>query len=652
MPLRWFECPDREKIEVKDCLKEGGCRMGNRCATRSYLQLVSKERAWTGRPSTTQLIQGTMAAFLKLTKEYTISPDSRAFMIHGTKGHANLESAVDEYSLLELKFNADDVDITGIADVIEEECGKIILSDYKTSGSYKVAKALGMTTKEEGTGEYYKSGKKAGQEKMRKILIRDENAIDRIDWERQLSKYAYEAERLLKKKIDELRIQCVVRDGNTYIARSRGVFRNVYYFKINRIPDKEILAYFDTKKKALFKALKQGFWTEICTKEENWDGIKCQRYCETAEFCKFGRFLKQQKQTEDEMIKGLSEIRRLPRLGKIRLGIKKRNAEGKEYPAEVDYFVFDPKTPSPEENERLKQEFEKLYGKEPKQINIMFPVADPTVFFAQDYKRYGSSTSLQCKGDGVEAVCASEEFAKDLEIIGRSEMGNPKVRCLGRDCPYYKNKKCGEIGILQFLLPEMPGMGIWQIATGSYHSIVNVNSCLEYIRGICGRVHMIPLLLERRAQETAHEGKKRTHYILHINMDFRLADLQRLATIDPTKIMLQLPEPEVEKEDVLFAENKNIEIGEAVVEPSLKQETLPLEATEMTPLQKIEQVVKDCEEQANAYLCAINWISDKQTWRHLAADKIERIIEKPDVFKSSIGQYVDKINAKKHKQGN
>jgi len=38
-------------------------------------------------------------------------------------------------------------------------------------------------------------------------------------------------------------------------------------------------------------------------------------------------------------IKGLSSIRRLPRLGKIRLGIKKVTAKGKEYPSETDYFV-------------------------------------------------------------------------------------------------------------------------------------------------------------------------------------------------------------------------------------------------------------------------------------------------------------------------
>src|SRR3990167_5044454 len=106
--LKYFICPDNQLIEVKDCLKENGCRMGERCGTRSYLQLASRERTWTGKPSTTQLIQGTLCAFLKLTKEYSVSPDQRAFMINGTKAHANLESSDDELSLLEQKFDGED----------------------------------------------------------------------------------------------------------------------------------------------------------------------------------------------------------------------------------------------------------------------------------------------------------------------------------------------------------------------------------------------------------------------------------------------------------------------------------------------------------------------------------------------------------------
>lgn len=560
MALKWFICPDNSRIEVGDCLKEGGCRMGKRCATRSYLRLASSERPWTGKPSTTQLIQGTMYAFLKLTNDYAVSPDSRAFMIHGTKAHSILESAEDEYSLLEERFAGEDTPETGISDVFEVENGKSILADYKTSGSFKVAKALGFFVDEEETDEIYKTGPRKGQKKTRKVLKRNELMEDRWEWELQLNKYRIELEKR-GFRVDEIKIQCCVRDGNTYISRSRGVFRNVYYFNIKRLDDKEVLDYFQTKREALFHAIETGQCEEICTTKENWDGVKCASYCEVAEYCKYGRYLKQEREVEDMAIKGLSNIRRLPRLGKIRLGIKKVSERtGKEYPAEVDYFILDPGTPSELENKNLIDAFHRLYGEQPKSIKIMIPVVNSEVFFPQFYKCYGSGAMLKCKGDGETASCINSEFAKPLKVVGKDEMGLIKVECKGKECSYYQNGDCSEVAVLQVLLPDLPGAGVWQITTGSFHAIVNLNSCLDYIRAVCGRAHMLPLILERRAEEIVHEGKKTTHYILHINMDFKLADLQKFATVDPTKMLIELPAAETEKEDILFRENAVIDV--------------------------------------------------------------------------------------------
>jgi len=578
--------------------------MGNRCATRSYLQMIRKERPWTGKPSTTQLITGTMNAFLKLIKDYSISPDQRAFMIHGTKGHSNLENADDEYSFLEEKFNDENTEITGIADVLEIENGKSILCDYKTAGSYKVAKALGFYVDEEPTGEVFKSGKRKGEPKTRKVLKCSLDKMDRWEWEMQLNKYRIEYEKRGFKPND-LKIMCVVRDGNTYIARSRGVFRNIYYFNIDILPDEEVLSYFAQKKADLEKALKQGYWNDICTAKENWDGLKCQNYCEVAEFCKYGKYLKQEREIEDMAIKGLSEVRRLPRLGKIRLGIKKKTAEGKEYPAEVDYFILDPETEVELENKKMLDEFVRLYGDKPKAIRIMFPMADPNVYFPQFYKRYGSSTSLQCKGDGETAACAVKEFAEGLEIIGTDEMGLTKVKCAGKECPYFKNKKCSTVGVLQILLPELPGAGVWQITTGSYNSIVNLNSCIDYITAVCGRAHMIPLTLERREQIVQYEGKKSKHYILHINMDFKLIELQKYALIDPTRMLVDLPPVEAEFEDILFEENviinpeeKNNDKGKKKLAEPAKPKSEPKSKTKLLKEYDKGQAIK-CPERAD-----------------------------------------------------
>jgi hypothetical protein len=352
MPLRNFICPDGGVISPGECLKEGGCRSGNRCATRNYLKLAASERVWTGKPSTTQLIQGTLAAFLKITKPYDVPPESRAFMINGAMAHAKLENMDDEYSLAEEVFSGES--ISGISDVIEEELGKVTLWDYKTSGSFKVVKALGLTKTERKveTEEVYKSGTKKGQKRIkiiRELTINPDN-VDVRDWTLQLNLYRIYAERKLLKKISRLRVQVIVRDGGCHIAAGRGVFRKLYPIEIPIMRDEEVLEYFDLKKNDLNKALEQGYWEEICSKEENWDGLKCSKYCEVAQHCKYGKYLKEEKRTEEEMIKGLSDARRLPRLGHIRLGIKKTNANGKEYPAErkrakfsVKQWAFNPK---------------------------------------------------------------------------------------------------------------------------------------------------------------------------------------------------------------------------------------------------------------------------------------------------------------------
>ena len=558
MPLHNFICPDGGLITPQDCLKEGGCRCNSRCATRNYLTLASRERVWTGKPSTTQLIQGTLCAFLKLTKPYDITPDSRAFMINGTMAHARLETQDDELSKAEEVFS--DENVSGIADIIEEEDGNLTLWDYKTSGSYKVAKALGWHVIEIETTEIYKSGKNKGQFKKIKELRQDPEFIDVRDWALQLNFYRILAEKKLGKKISRLRVQVIVRDGGTYIARGRGIVRNIYPIDIPIMPDAEILAYFEKKRTALLQALEQGFWNEICDKDENWDGVKCSRYCEVAQYCPYGKYLKEEKKTEEEMIKGLSEVTRMPRLGHLRLGIKKVSEKsGKEYPAEVDYFVIDPATPVEAERKSLIDAFNALFADtdgKPRSIEIMLPVDNEELLFPTYYKRYGSGTSLQCKGDGVEAVCPSAEFTGDLKVIGKTEMG-VKVECAGKDCPFYKDGKCSENAVLNVFIPKLPGAGVWQIVTGSINSILNINASIRTIRAIAGRVNMIPLTLKRVPTETSHDGKKSTHYPLMIDTGIKLAEVQRLATVDPTKALL--PAAEITDKDFMLSDGSIVD---------------------------------------------------------------------------------------------
>ena len=93
-------------------------------------------------------------------------------------------------------------------------------------------------------------------------------------------------------------------------------------------------------------------------------------------------------------IKGLSEIRRLPRLGKIHLGERATSPSGKEYPRATEHFV-------------VPADVEEVYGPTPVALDVMFPVEDEEVFAAQFYRAYSRSRGLVCKGDGASELRGS-----------------------------------------------------------------------------------------------------------------------------------------------------------------------------------------------------------------------------------------------------
>lgn len=192
-------------------------------------------------------------------------------------------------------------------------------------------------------------------------------------------------------------------------------------------------------------------------------------------------------------IKGLSERRRLPRLGKIRLGVKMQGRNGNEYPKEVDYFVCPP-------------EVEAVYGKTPRVLDVMLPVNDPEVVFPQKLAWYGRSRGPKCVGDGERAMRVDEQTGEFYE----------------RDCPCEKLERGGECGRRAHLLVMLPNVsigGVYQIDLGSFHSIVDLNSGMDYVQALVGRIAMLPLKLRRVARETHGSGKKEIHYTLQLILE-------------------------------------------------------------------------------------------------------------------------------------
>ncbi len=229
-------------------------------------------------------------------------------------------------------------------------------------------------------------------------------------------------------------------------------------------------------------------------------------------------------------IKGYSDITRIPRIGKIHLGIKTSNTKGTQYPKPVDYFVVKPDDST---SEAAAKAFHSVYGEEPREITVAFPSNDPDQFFPQWLTSYRGGDGWHqryCQGDGESAQRSDEKG------------GYVPIPCLYKECPLYQSGKCEELGRLQFFLPDVPGIGVWQIDTASYYSTVNLNGSIKMVRALTGgRIGMIPLKLRLVPKVVNPEGKPKTVYVMTLGIDdLRLTDFLANARA------LALGTPEVE----------------------------------------------------------------------------------------------------------
>ena len=250
MPLTHFICPDGETIKCGDCLIK--CRHeSNRlqCPHISTLRnIVERRRPWTGKPSVTQLLNGTRQAFLEITNDYAVDPDSQVFAEHGTAVHTLIEQDIPRMEAY---------GFTGKPDYYDEKDKSLV--DFKCAGYYKPAMILGKIPKKDPEEAFF-------------------------DWKMQVNAYRVLLEKH-GKPVDKMYIHVLVRDGGTFMAKKAGITRRTLWIPIDRMDDDEVIAYMTTKAAALHTALEQGF-APICNQHERWErDRKCKDFCPVNKFC-------------------------------------------------------------------------------------------------------------------------------------------------------------------------------------------------------------------------------------------------------------------------------------------------------------------------------------------------------------------------------
>ncbi len=244
-------------------------------------------------------------------------------------------------------------------------------------------------------------------------------------------------------------------------------------------------------------------------------------------------------------IKDLSEVVRLPRIGKIHLGYKHPE---KGYPIKTDYFVFDRAHPQ-------YQELVKLFGdpngkpeQRPRELRIFIPVEDEEIWANQYYRAYSQARGLICKGDGEQAIRMVDTATGDLANNKTQTIKMADITCEGTECPTFKAANCKRVMQLRFVIPELAGLGVWQIDTSSINGILNINSAAKIIKRTLGRISLVPLLLTLEADLKGgklENGKRSTIYVLNLRTRTTVRELAEQAR---EQERLLLVAPSVEKQ--------------------------------------------------------------------------------------------------------
>jgi len=272
----------------------------------------------------------------------------------------------------------------------------------------------------------------------------------------------------------------------------------------------------------------------------------------------------------------------LPRLGKLRLGIKVPTTSGGERPKATEYIVLPPELLESEKFMDVLAAYNDDPSK-PTRIPIQLACGAIGGNMRRSCDLYGSSKGLLCRtydaitcervdqqtGEWTSMPCAQHNACKDFE-----------------------KKACHWIHRLRVVVPDAPGIGVWQIDTTSPNNWATLLSEMGAIKNqLGGKLAGVDLFLTLEPREfqitmedkRTHEKKLQntTAWLLHIRSEMSMRELREAA-----KDAISYDATEVEDFDENYDEMVDLtgaddfEVGEAEVSPIEPEVASELEALE------------------------------------------------------------------------
>jgi len=240
----------------------------------------------------------------------------------------------------------------------------------------------------------------------------------------------------------------------------------------------------------------------------------------------------------------------LPEIGKIKIGDKKVNAKGVEYPTALDYF---------KPTGTFANEFTKLFGDRPKMLNIAFISDDLGEVCNQRYecwekgKRWGYSDGTTYTVWDLHANGGKGAYR---DVIADTTENQQLIKSVG---------KWDEMLTLRFVLLEMKGiMGYWRFETKAKAvTIPSIVKSFDLVKEKAGSIIGFPFSLIVEKKVGYNPGEAKNYPVVTLVPNFTQDTLSMVREyIDMGGNMNRVTTKMIEQEQILqLLPAKPLEIG-------------------------------------------------------------------------------------------
>lgn len=175
---------------------------------------------------------------------------------------------------------------------------------------------------------------------------------------------------------------------------------------------------------------------------------------------------------------GAQGVLSLPEVGRLHIGKKQINQNGKEYPVSVDYFIPAGK---------YADMFRAALGEKPSTIQILFPSDDAGDVCREEYQYRDNTGALVASGDGETFRVWNGKKYVEVTTDKRPDI----MEAIEKQYPTKRGGENWDIVLtMRFVIPAVRGIaGVWRFSTkGKASSVKNIRDSFDSVQEMAGTV--------------------------------------------------------------------------------------------------------------------------------------------------------------------